>query len=588
MQIRAREYRDIGCLRHVPAAIDAGIEHGAAATRLAAALVALGVAMRVVRYAMRFPLWGDEAALAANFLDRGFVDLFAPLEFQQVCPPLFLWIELAVVRLAGFNEYTLRAFPLLCGVASVFLFRHVAGRLLSGVPLVLAVGVFSVSYYPLRHAAEVKPYASDLLASLVLLTLAIEAMRRSRAAPSRSAALISTQVRESFLPSSSRQGNSSAGRASILFVLAIASPVCLAISHPAVFVACGVACFLLPTVWRSGSRSSWLAFFAFAVSTSAAFASLYWFLLRSQFADTVREGVMQVYWDRAFPPVGTMELVRWLATVHIGQMFAYPLGGAGSGSGALAFLFAAVCVIYLFRRREWHILVLCLAPFAATLLAAAMRRYPYGGFARTAQHVAPLICLMVGVGAARIVSYLKNGRARRWTVAIVATCLGVLGAAQGVRDIVRPYRTAHDRDVRDFARRFWSEAAGEAEVACAYADLKQGFFRTTYLWRGIAQYLCNQRIYSPRGRVMGQPPQWDAIARGRPLRCVVFSRPGLSRDEEAYDDWLRTMRQRFRLARVGRFDFDKPHEHGPPDRERIEVYEFIPRGAGTPTSLFTN
>jgi len=34
-------------------------------------LVALSVAARLIRYAMRLPLWADEAFLAANFLDRG-------------------------------------------------------------------------------------------------------------------------------------------------------------------------------------------------------------------------------------------------------------------------------------------------------------------------------------------------------------------------------------------------------------------------------------------------------------------------------------------------------------------------------------
>jgi hypothetical protein len=229
-----------------------------------------------------------------------------------------------------------------------------------------------------------------------------------------------------------------------------------------------------------------------------------------------------------------------------------------------------------------------LAPFALTMAAAAMRRYPYGGFARTAQHVAPVICLMAGVGLARLVSYLRNSAVRRCVVGGVVACLAALGVGGAARDIMRPYRTEHDRDVRDFARRFWTTAAADAELACAYTDLKQGFFRTTYLWRGIAQYLCNQRIYSPPGRVAGQPPRWDAVSERRPLRCVVFSRPGLSRDQQAFDDWLRAMRQRFRLARVDRFDFDKLHDHGPPDRERIEVYEFFAPRADTPASPLAN
>ncbi len=35
----------------------------------------------------------------------------------------------------------------------------------------LAVGVFAASYYPVRHGTEVKPYATDLLASILLTAL---------------------------------------------------------------------------------------------------------------------------------------------------------------------------------------------------------------------------------------------------------------------------------------------------------------------------------------------------------------------------------------------------------------------------------
>ena len=53
-----------------------------------------------------------------------------------------------------------------------------AGRLLQGVSLVLAVGLFAVAYPMTRYAAEAKPYGCDLLVALALLALAIEWLRR--------------------------------------------------------------------------------------------------------------------------------------------------------------------------------------------------------------------------------------------------------------------------------------------------------------------------------------------------------------------------------------------------------------------------
>ena len=96
-------------------------------TRATWAFVGLGLLVRLVRYLVVYPIWHDEAFLAVNFLDRGYLDLLRPLDYSQVAPILFLWIELTSVRLFGFSEWSLRFFPAVCGLASVFLFRHIAG-----------------------------------------------------------------------------------------------------------------------------------------------------------------------------------------------------------------------------------------------------------------------------------------------------------------------------------------------------------------------------------------------------------------------------------------------------------------------------
>ena len=92
--------------------------------------LALGLFVRLVRFLVVYPIWPDEAFVAANFLERGYLDLVRPLDYVQVCPILFLWIELTVVRLFGFSEWSLRLFPALCGLASMVLFRHLATRVL--------------------------------------------------------------------------------------------------------------------------------------------------------------------------------------------------------------------------------------------------------------------------------------------------------------------------------------------------------------------------------------------------------------------------------------------------------------------------
>ena len=122
------------------------------------AFLILGIGARCVRYFLCFPLWEDECFLASNFIDRGYLDLLSkPLHYYQTAPVLFLWLELTVVKILGFSEMTLRLAPFLLSIAALFLFRHLASRLLSGATLVLAVAVLAVGYPGVRYAAEVKP-----------------------------------------------------------------------------------------------------------------------------------------------------------------------------------------------------------------------------------------------------------------------------------------------------------------------------------------------------------------------------------------------------------------------------------------------
>ena len=51
--------------------------------------VGLGIAVRLVRYLVNYPIWHDEAFLAVNFWDRSYVDLLRPLDYGQIRLALF-------------------------------------------------------------------------------------------------------------------------------------------------------------------------------------------------------------------------------------------------------------------------------------------------------------------------------------------------------------------------------------------------------------------------------------------------------------------------------------------------------------------
>ena len=138
---------------------------------IAWAFVGLGIAVRLVRFLLDFPLWPDESYLAHNYLYRGYLDLLRALDYGQVPPLLYLWVQKTVVTICGFSEYSLRLYAFGGSIASLLLFRHLAGKLLQGIARLMAIGTFAVAYPLVRYSAEAKPYGSDVLVTLVLLVL---------------------------------------------------------------------------------------------------------------------------------------------------------------------------------------------------------------------------------------------------------------------------------------------------------------------------------------------------------------------------------------------------------------------------------
>src|SRR5262245_44264577 len=135
--------------------------------KLALAFLILGVVVRCLRYFLRFPLWEDEAFLCVNLLDRDYAGLTESLEYHQVAPVFFLWLELTLTKILGFNELSLRLISFVASIGSLVLFWRLARKCLTGVPQLLAIALFSVTYAGIRYSAEAKPYGLDLFFALM-------------------------------------------------------------------------------------------------------------------------------------------------------------------------------------------------------------------------------------------------------------------------------------------------------------------------------------------------------------------------------------------------------------------------------------
>jgi hypothetical protein len=480
--------------------------------RATLAFLVLGVVLRLVRYLLTYPLWCDETMLAANLLDSSYVDMLRPLRYRQVCPVLFLFVELTAVKILGFSELSLRLFPFVCGLGGIFLFRHVAARLLRGEAVLVAVAIFAVSTGPIRYVGEVKPYATDLFVAIALLAMAVEWWRRP-------------------------------DRLAWLWGLVIFAPFAVGLSFPAILAAGGIGLGLIGVVCRSGRRHVWLAYSAYNLAVAAAF------LLLFRFYKTAPQDHAYFHhdWAPAFPPLDSAwKSLVWFLRVNTGYMFAYPEGGDhGASAGTFACFLAAVVVLW--RRRRWTLLALCLAPFGLALVAAALHRYPYGMSARTMQYVAPTICLMAGLGLAALLGVIGSWTTRRKAIHAVLAMLALFGFGRMTYDLTHPYRGPSDELHRSFARWLWTEKSRDAVLVCPKADFGLDFSPEHWTKDGADTYLCYQRIHSARHRE-GAAPRLDLVSSSHPLRFVFYNE--FPEQYPAFRTWLGEMARSFDLRRV--------------------------------------
>jgi hypothetical protein len=380
--------------------------------RILVVLVGVGVAIRIVRLVIPSPIWGDEAMLALNFIDRDYAGLTRCLSNAQVAPILFLWCERFVLINVGTADWAMRLIPFLTSVGGVFLFWDFARRTVSPTAATLAVGIMAVSVWPVSMAATVKPYSGDLFWSAMLLALAARWYQRP----------------ERLWP---------------LVGLVVAIPFALGSSYPVVFVAGAVSLYLLPVAWRA-RRPAQALFVSYNLAMLAAFVVTYLVVGRAQIdPDSGTTGsFMRWYWRNGFFPESVWQWPLWFLQANTGRMFAYPLGDSNGGSTATTLLFL-MGVWLCWRNESRSLLIVCLVPFALNLVAAALGKYPYGGCCRLSQHLAPAVCLLAGVGWAYVLEWYAPRRADR--LGLVRLAAGFLIVFGTVELVHRCVKVDHDQ-----------------------------------------------------------------------------------------------------------------------------------------------
>ena len=330
--------------------------------QLGRALIVVGILLRGAIYFANRSLWGDEASLAVNLVNRSFGQLCQPLDYEQGAPIGFLFIERTAVLLLGRSEFSLRLIPLLSGILLLVLLFTLARRYLSGGMglAALAMAVFSKSL--IHYSVELKQYSSDAMLALLLLCCAMQIHKRLEA-------------------------NGNTGRAIGWF--AIVSTTAVWFSHPAVFVLAGAACILAMREYHRGRIIIALQI-CIATALGGASALIHYFLFARALT---HDSYLTTFWASGmmplYPPLKTM---GWFY-----EEIPKSLEGLFGKSGiALVLLFFGLGCISLWRTDRKNLLALLLAPTLITLCASALHKYPFSD--RLIVFLLPPLILLLAAG----------------------------------------------------------------------------------------------------------------------------------------------------------------------------------------------
>ena len=108
-------------------------------------IICVGIVLRLIRYLHNPSLYFDESDIAIDLIRTPFSEIILPSpDYAKTYPYLFIMTIKLLTHFFGNSEYVLRFFPLLSGIASLFLFYRVAKHFIDSNAMLIALGLFAV------------------------------------------------------------------------------------------------------------------------------------------------------------------------------------------------------------------------------------------------------------------------------------------------------------------------------------------------------------------------------------------------------------------------------------------------------------
>lgn len=323
-----------------------------------------GICLAVLQFFLNRSLWFDEAALAINFVEKDYSQLFGRLHADQVAPICFLLIEKTATILFGNNEMALRFFPLICYLGSIPLVFGFARNIFSDKNFAyLSVATFSITNTIIRYSSEVKQYSTDVLVGLFVL-YSVTAI------------------------SFSSKKNCAYWAVLGLFIIWL--------SNISIIVLAVVGVYVLKNELLS--KKNFLPIFSM-MAWAISFGTYYLIFVRNH----PSRGLMLDYWNDSFLPLNPFSE----AFVEFGISSLKGIYGWTLGFGPIWFLPFSISLVGLWSlliEKKWRALYLLGFPILLHLGLSSLKLYPFAS--RLILYLSPAFIIMFVVGSERILDLL--------------------------------------------------------------------------------------------------------------------------------------------------------------------------------------
>ncbi|HQV94036.1 MAG TPA: hypothetical protein PLA27_01945 [Anaerolineales bacterium] len=449
-------------------------------------ILIFGAILRLRQYFSGRSLWADEAMLALNIVNRNFAELFKPLEYDQGAPLGFLLVEKLFNVMFGRTEYVLRFFPLLAGLASLWLFyllimslRGGAGRVerapfslvsrLSRRGNLLALALFALNPQLVYYTSEAKQYIVDVAVALGLLLLAIP--------------IFQNQLNKKNFT-----------------LLAVTGILALWFSHPALFALAGIGVALVIQFLRTRDFKNLRITFGVGLLWLANLVLLYFINLRQ----LSQNDYLANYWTDGF-----ISLFPWSDFNWLGELIQYQF------DVQFIPLFVAVLILigWFALFREARSLALAFAfttVFAFT--ASALHLYPVNG--RLSLFLIPLGILLLGKAIAFLrQTFSSNKLVSAGITILLSGYLLVNPFLTSFQNFISPKYYEHIRPTMQVLADSWKDGdalfvTAWAEPAFRYYAPFYGLEDVKYVSSRIEDYPDGEKLRSRISPLVGEKRVW--------------------------------------------------------------------------------